>query len=117
MYLDIIVSLLLTACVLAMTFAVVNGVIAAFRFRIRRGKALSDYEADLIRHAARRDSYEELARFASEYFDDPYFSSRIRQLWYTKEKCPECNGKGKKWQNSKSKCEHCWGTGKHLKDR
>ena len=114
--LDIILGLLLLACALAMVFAVVNGVVAATRFRIRKGKALTDYETELVRKAAERDAYEAIARFAKEYYGDPYFASRIRQLFWTKEKCPECGGKGKKWQNSRFKCDHCWGTGKKLKD-
>ena len=113
---ETILGLLLLACTMTMTFAVLNGVIALVRHRIRRGKAVTDYEADLIRHAARRDAYEDIARFAREYYGDPYFSSKIRQLFWTKEACPECEGKGQKWQNSKWKCEHCWGTGKQLKE-
>lgn len=113
---ETILGLLLLACVMAMTFAVVNGVVAIVRHRIHRGKALTEFETEMVRKAARRDAYEELARFAKEYYDDPYFSSHIHQLLWTTKECSECNGKGKKWQNSKWKCEHCWGTGKQLKD-
>ncbi len=113
---ETIIGLLLLGCAFALVFAVLNGVIALVRHRIRRSKALTDYEIDLVRNAARRDVYEELARFAKEYYGDAYFSSKIRQLFYTRTDCPECDGKGKKWQNSRWKCEHCWGTGKQLKD-
>lgn len=116
MTLDVIASLLVIACILAMVFVVCNGVIAMVRYRIRRGKMLTDYEAEMIRNAIRRDVYEDIARFAREYYDDYEFSSKIRQLYHTQEICPDCGGKGKRWQNSKDKCEHCWGTGKHLKD-
>ena len=103
--------------ILAMTaFVIINALVAFVRHRIRRGKLLTDLESNMVRNAAKRDAYEDIARFASEYYNDPNFSSRIRQLYYTKDLCPECDGKGKKWQNSKDKCEHCWGTGKHLKD-
>ena len=113
---ETIFALLLLACVMAITFAVINGVIALVRHRIRHAKALTDFETEMVRNAARRDAYEELARFAKEYYGDPYFSARIRQLYWTKIECPECQGKGKKWQNSKWKCDTCWGTGKQLKD-
>ena len=97
-------------------FAIINALVSLVRHRIRRGRLLTDYEAEMVRNAGRRDAYEDIARLAREYYGDPDFSSRIRQLYYTKDLCPECDGKGKKWQNSKDKCEHCWGTGKHLKD-
>ncbi len=106
----LIVLLALTA------FAIINALVALVRYRIRRGRLLTDFETEMVRNAAKRDAYEDIARFASEYYGDPNFSSRIRQLYYTKDLCPECDGKGKKWQNSKDKCEHCWGTGKALKD-
>ena len=112
----IIANAFLIVVLILAAFAILNGIVALVRYRIHRSKDVNDYEADLIRQAIRRDTYEEIARFANEYYGDPYFSSKIRQLWYTKESCPECNGKGKKWQNSKWKCEHCWGTGKQLKD-
>ena len=107
---------LLVACGLAMFFAVCQGVVASYRFRKRHGKLTRDFEAELIRNAAQRDAYEDIARFAREYYGDPNFSSKIRQLYYTRTECPECNGKGKKWQNSRDRCEHCWGTGKQLKE-
>ncbi|MEE8577290.1 MAG: hypothetical protein V3T31_08535 [candidate division Zixibacteria bacterium] len=113
---DFIFGLVLLSCVMLVAFAIINGVIALVRHRIRRGRALTDYETEMVRNAARRDAYEELARFAKEYYGDPYFSSRIRQLYWTKIECPACQGKGKKWQNSKWKCESCWGTGKLLKE-
>lgn len=113
---DIIANVFLIVVVTLTAFAIINGIVALIRHRIHRNKAITDYETDLIRQAARRDTYEEIARFASEYYGDPYFSSKIRQLWFIKESCPECDGRGKKWQNSKWKCEHCWGTGKHLKE-
>lgn len=114
--LEIIFALLLLACVMAITLVIINGVVALVRCRVRHAKTVTDFETEMIRNAARRDAYEELARFAKEYYGDPYFSARIRQLYWTKIECPECQGKGKKWQNSKWKCEHCWGTGKQLKD-
>ncbi len=107
---------LLVACALALLFAVCNSIVAAIRFRMRYNKATRDYETTLIRNAAQRDAYEDIARFAREYYGDPYFSSKIRQLYYARTECPECEGKGKRWQNSRDKCEHCWGTGKQLKD-
>ena len=113
---ETIIGLLLLAAVMALSFAVINGVMALVRHRIRRGKTLTDFETEMVRNAARRDAYEELARFAREYYGDNFFSSRIRLLYWTKIECPECEGKGKKWQNSKWKCENCWGTGKQLKD-
>ena len=97
-------------------FAIINALVSFIRYRIRRGMLLNDYEAEMVRNAARRDAYEDIARFAREYYGDPNFSSKIRQLYYTRTQCPECNGKGKRWQNSIDKCEHCWGTGKQLKE-
>ncbi len=97
-------------------YGVCHIVIAIIRFRIQHGKLTRDYEAELIRNAAQRDAYEDIARFAREYYGDSHFSSKIRQLYYTRTECPECNGKGKRWQNSIDKCEHCWGTGKQLKE-
>ncbi len=114
--LEIIFALLLLASMMAITFAIISGVVALVRHRVRHAKTVTDFETEMIRSAARRDAYEELARFAKEFYGDEYFSGRIRQLYWTKIQCPECQGKGKKWQNSKCKCEHCWGTGKQLKD-
>ncbi len=114
--LEAIFALLMLAIAMVIMFGVINGVIALVRHRVRQGKALTDFETEMIRNAARRDAYEELARFANEYYDDYYFSCRIRQLYWTKIECPDCQGKGKKWQNSKRKCATCWGTGKQLKD-
>ncbi len=116
MTLGLIADVLLIVLVALTAFAIINALVAYVRYRIRRGKLLTDLEVNMVRNAAQRDAYEDIARFAREYYDDPHFSSRIRQLYYTKDLCPECDGKGKKWQNSKDKCEHCWGTGKHLKD-
>lgn len=116
MFLDVIAGLLVVVCILAMAFVVCNGVIAFVRYRISSGKMLTEYEAEMIRNAIRRDIYEDIARFAREYYGDYEFSSKIRQLYFTQTECPECEGKGKRWQNSTDKCEHCWGTGKQLKD-
>ena len=116
MSVEFVLFLLLGACGLAMLFAVCNGIVASIRFRKRYGKTTRDLESELIRNAAQRDAYEDIARFAREYYDDSHFASMIRQLYYTRTECPECNGKGKRWQNSIDKCEHCWGTGKQLKE-
>ncbi len=99
-----------------MLFAICNIIIAVIRYRMRDGRLTRDLESELIRSAAQRDAYEDIARFAKEYYGDPHFSSKIRQLYYTRTECRECNGKGKRWQNSVDKCEHCWGTGKQLKE-
>ena len=113
--LDIIIALFLIACTVAITLAILNAVVALFRHRLIGRQKRSAYEDDLIRKAARRDAYEEIARFAEEYLDDHYFfASKIRQLWYTKDSCPTCKGKGKRWTNSKNRCEDCWGTGKDI---
>jgi hypothetical protein len=112
--LDIIIALFLIACILAISFAAVNGIIALFRYRLHSKHERSAYEDDLIRKAARRDAYMELARFAENYFDDEYFGNKIRQLWYTIDACPKCAGKGKKWTNSQDSCSSCWGTGKDI---
>ncbi len=116
MTLAIVVNLSMIVIIAMIAFVIINALVSLIRYRIRRGRLLNDYEAEMVRNAARRDAFEDIARFAKEYYDDPYFSSRIRQLYYSKDLCPECEGKGKKWSNSKDKCEHCWGTGKHLKD-
>jgi len=107
---------LLVAGGLAMLFAICNIIIAVIRYRMRHGRLTRDLESELIRNAAQRDAYEDIARFAKEYYGDSYFSSKIRQLYHTRTECPKCNGKGKRWQNSIDKCEHCWGTGKQLKE-
>ena len=112
----LIADVFLIVMVAMAAFAIVNALVALVRHRIRRGRLLTDYEANMVRNAARRDAYEDIAKFASEYYGDPHFSSRIRQLYYTKDLCPECDGKGKKWQNSRDRCDSCWGTGKQLKD-
>ena len=116
MSVEFVFFLLLIACGLAMLFAACNGIIASIRFRKRYGKSLRDYEAELIRNAAQRDAYEDIARFAKEYYGDPRFSSKIRQLYYTPSECPECHVQGKRLQNLVDKSEHCWGTGKQLKE-
>ncbi len=99
-------------------FAIINALVALVRHRIRRGQLLTDFETNMVRNAAKRDAYEDIARFADAYlrYNDPHFGSKIRQLYYSKDLCPECDGRGKKWQNSNDKCVHCWGTGKQLKD-
>ena len=111
-----LVSLILVIGVIVFVLSVCNAVLVAIRFRRRYAARAKDYETELIRSAAKRDAYEDIARFAREYYDDPQFSLKIRQLYYTQLICPECNGKGKKWQNSRDKCEFCWGTGKQLKE-
>ncbi len=116
MTLELVFFTLLVGCGLAILFALCHSIVQVIRFRMRHGRVTRDYETELIRNAAQRDAYEDIARFAKEYYDDSYFSSKIRQLYYTRTECPECNGKGKRWQNSRDKCEHCWGTGKQLKD-
>ncbi len=116
MSVEFLFTALLVVFGLALFFSLCRGIILAYRFRKRYSELGRDYEAELIRNAAQRDAYEDIARFANEYYGDPNFSSKIRQLYYTRTQCPECNGKGKRWQNSRDKCEHCWGTGKQLKD-
>jgi len=116
MSVEFVFTALLVVFGLALFFSLCRVIIASYRFRKRYGELTRDYEAELIRNAAQRDAYEDIARFAREYYGDPNFSSKIRQLYYTRTECPECNGKGKRWQNSIDKCEHCWGTGKQLKD-
>ncbi len=111
-----VVSLILVAGVVVFILSVCNAILVAIRFRRRLSKRNKEFEEELIRSAAQRDAYEDIARFAKEYYDDSYFSSKIRQLYHARIACPKCNGKGKKWQNSTDKCEHCWGTGKQLKD-
>lgn len=112
--LDIIIAAFLVACIAAIVFAILNAIVALFRHRLVGRQERSAYEDDLIRKAARRDAYMELARFAENYFDDEYFGNKIRQLWYTIDSCPNCAGKGKKWTNSSDSCSSCWGTGKDI---
>lgn len=112
--LDIVIALFLIACTAAITLAILNAIVAMFRHRMIGKQKRSAYEDDLIRNAARRDAYEEIAKFAQEYLGDEYFAAKIRQLWYTKDLCPSCNGKGKKWANSRNRCPDCWGTGKDI---
>lgn len=107
-------SVLLIACIVAVVFAVFNGVIATIRWLQHRKKVITEIEEDLSKAAGRRDAFDEIAKFADEYFDESDFGNRIRTLYYSKQKCPVCLGKGKKWTNSSYKCSNCWGTGKKL---
>lgn len=118
MTLGLVADVLLIVIIALTAFAIINALVAFVRFRIRRGRLLTDFETEMVRNAAQRDAYEDIARFADDYlqYNEPHFGSKIRQLYYARTECPECNGKGKRWQNSRDKCEHCWGTGKQLKE-